>query len=152
MASQVKGSVLVGIVRFLEDRDVVGATFVEIFVVFRIDRVDFHVDDPEILAGNLDGVADVFDIAHLRAFAGEHDDFFDTRIGDVLTFAVEFFVRQAGALDLVVRVEAAVDAVVIAVVGEIDRRQDGDVVAEMAPRDQMGFLGHFFQERCSGRR
>ena len=135
MAGQMEGSILVGIVCFLEDRDIVGATFVEIFIVFRIDRIDFHVDDPEVLAGDLDGVADIFDVAHLRAFTGEHDDFFDARVGDVLTFAVEFFVGQAGALDLVVRIEAAVDAVVIAVVGEVDRRHDGDVVAEVAPCD-----------------
>lgn len=49
-------------------------------------------------------------------------------------------------------IEAAVDTVVVAVVGKINRRDDRNVIAKMAARDDMGFLGHFFQVGSSGRR
>ena len=140
------------VVRFLEYRNVVGAAFVEVFVIVGVDRVDFHADDPEILAGDLDGVSDVLNVRHLRAFAGQHEDFFDAGVGDVLAFAVELFVVQAGPLDFIVGVEAAVDAVVVAVVGKINRREDGNVGTEMAARHDVGLLGHLFQIRSGGRR
>ena len=150
MAGQVERFVLVGIVRFLEDGDVVGAAFVEVGIVLGVGRIDFHVDDPEVLTSDFDGVADVFDVAHLGTFTGQHDDFFDARVGDVFAFLMELFVVQAGPFYFIVRVKAAVDAVVVAVVGKINRGHDGNVVAEVTARDQMGFLGHFFEEGGRG--
>lgn len=63
---------------------------------------------------------------------------------------MELFVVQAGPFYFIVRVKAAVDAVVVAVVGKINRGHDGNVVAEVTARDQMGFLGHFFEEGGRG--
>ena len=152
MAGQVERFVFVGIVRFLEYSDIVGAAFVEIGIVLGVGRVYFHVDDTEVLASDFDGVADVLDVAHLRTFTGQHDDFFNARVGDILAFLVKFLIVQTGPFYFVVRVESAVDAVIVAVVGKINRRHDGNVVAEVAARDQMGFLSHFFEERGSCRR
>ena len=52
---------------------------------------------------------------------------------------MELFVVQAGPFYFIVRVKAAVDAVVVAVVGKINRGHDGNVVAEVTARDQMAF-------------
>lgn len=56
MAGQVERFVLVGIVRFLEDGDVVGAAFVEVGIVLGVGRIDFHVDDPEVLTSDFDAL------------------------------------------------------------------------------------------------
>ena len=151
MAGQVQRFVLVGVIGFLENRDVVSAAFVQVGVFIGIDRVDFHTDDAEVLAGDFDGVADVVHIGHMAAFTGEHEHLFQAGLGDVGAFLVELFVVQAGPDDFVVAVEAAVDAVIFAVVGEVDRREQVHCIAEVAARHAVGLLGNLFQEGQGGR-
>ena len=102
-----------GIIRFLEYCNVVGTTFVEIRILVGVDRIDFHADVTEVLTGDFNGIANIVYVAHLRAFAGEHEDFFHACLSDVFTFSVQFFVTEAGPLDLVVRIKPTVDTVVV---------------------------------------
>lgn len=145
VSRQMQCFILIGVVRFLENGDVICAAFMEKPVFIDVYGIDFDADDAEILTGDPDGIADIGDVRHMTAFAGEHEDFFQSRDGDVPTFPVQFVVRQAGALDLIMRIETAVNAVIFAIIGEIDRREEIDGIAEVAACDGPGFAGHFLQ-------
>ena len=55
------------------------------------------------------------------------------------------------ALDVIVAVETAVNAVILAVVGDIQRSEQIDGVAEMLLCLQSCLSRHFLQKRLSGR-
>ena len=60
--------------------------------------------------------------------------------------------RELHALDVVVAVEPAIDAIVFAVVRDVERREEIDVVAEVLARLDFRLRGHLFQVRGGGGR
>ena len=140
------------VVGFLEDGHVVHAAFVQVAVFVDIDRVDFHAHHAEILAGQLAGLADVFHAALRAAFAGEDQYFFHAAVGDDLHLVLNLLHRELHALDVVVAVEPAIDAIVFAIVRNVERREKVDVVAEVLARLDFRLRGHLFQVRGGGRR
>ena len=122
----------------------------EVGVFIGVHGVDFDPDDLEILPRELAGLADVFDPGVVAAFAGEDEDLLEAGFGDLGVFALDFAEGEAGAVDFVVAVEAAVDAVVFAVVGDVDRGEEGDGVAEVAARLCLSSPGDGFEVRLGG--
>ena len=141
-----------GIVGFLKDRHVVGAAFVEICVFVGIDRIDFQSDVSEILTRKSAGFSDIFDVAFLPALAGQDQDFFHTAVGDDLHFMLDLLEGQLHAANRIVTVEAAVNAVVAAVIGDIQRCEQIDRIAEMTSGITLGAFRHLFENGfCGGR-
>lgn len=139
------------IVGFLENSDEIGATFVEIFVVGDIGWIDLDADGGEALSGELDGFADPLDAAHALGFAGEDEDILQAGGGDGVEFFHEIVVGKGAAFDLIGAVETAVDAAIVAVIGDVQWREEGDAVAKTRAGDGLSFLCHFFNIWFGGR-
>ena len=116
MPREVQLLVAVGVVCLLEYRDVVDAAPVQICVFVGVHRVDLDADCLEIMARELAGIADVLDAARAAAFARQYENLFEPRFGDRLKLSLDFLHVELRAADFVVAVEAAVDAVIFAVV------------------------------------
>ena len=108
--------VAVGVVCLLEYRDVIDAAPVQVGVFVGVHRVDLDADGLEIAARELAGVADVLDAARAAALARQYENLFEPRFGDRLKLSLDFLHVELRAADFVVAVEAAVDAVIFAVV------------------------------------
>ena len=85
------------------------------------------------------------------AFAGENQDFLHAAVGDDLHFVFNLLHVQFHALNVVIAVEAAVNAVILAVVGDVQRGKQVNGVAEVLAGFQPGTLRHFLQKGLGGR-
>ena len=103
----------------------------QIGVFITVERINLYADDLEVLACLLAGLADVMHVAHFAAFACKNQDFLLTGGGNGLHFGSNLLAAQAGTVNFIMAVEAAVDAIVFAVVGDVERRKEGDVVAKI---------------------
>ena len=70
-------------------------------------------------AGNFNRLADVFHTADLAALPGQNQDFLHAAVSDHLHFFFDLLHGQLHTADVVIAVEAAVDAVIFAVIGDI---------------------------------
>ena len=150
MAQQVELLVALTIVGFLENGHVVYAAFMQVAVLVGIHRVDFYAYHAEILASQLAGLADVFHAALGSALACEQQNLFHAAVGNDLHLVFNLLHIQLHALDMVVAVESAVDAIVFAVVGDVDGRKEIDVVAEVLAGLDFRLGGHLFQVGSRG--
>ena len=151
VAHQVQRLVLGGVIRLLEHGHIVGAARPEIAVLVAVDGVDLQPHHAEVLPGQGAGLADVLHAAHGAALAGEDQDLLHAGVGDDPHLVLDLLPVQLHALDVVVAVEAAVDAVVLTVVGDVQGREEVDRVAEVLPGLQPGPLGHLLQKRLRRR-
>ena len=151
MAHQVQGLVLVGIVCLLKNGDIVGPALVEIAVLVGVDGVDLQPHHAEVLPGQLAGLADIFHIALGAALSGEDQDLLHAAVGDDLHLMLDLRHIQLHPLDVVVAIEAAVDAVVFAVIGDVQGGEEIDGIAEVAAGFQTGPGGHLLQKGLCGR-
>ena len=140
------------VVRFLEYGHVIDAAFVQVLVLVDIHWVDFDANELEVFTCKFACFADVFDAAFRTAFTGEQEDFFHAAIGNDFHLVLDLFHVQLHALDMVVAVEPTIDAVVFAVVRDIERREQINVVAKVTTCFNFRLGSHFFEERGSGRR
>ena len=124
----------------------------QVAVVGDIHRVDFEADVAEVLARELAGLTDVGNAALLLALARQHEDFLHAALGDNLHLVLDLVLAELQTVDVVVAVEAAVDAVVLAVIGDVEWREEVDRVAEVTARLAARALRHLLQERQGGRR
>ena len=152
MAHEVQRLVLLDVVCLLKDGDVVGAALVQVTVVGDVHRIDLEADVAEVLARELAGFADVGDAALLLALARQHENLLHAALGDDLHLVLDLLLAELQPVDVVVAVEAAVDAVILAVVGDVERREEVDRVAEVAARLAARALGHLLEKRQGGRR
>ena len=142
MPHEMQGLVLFEVVRLLKDRDIVGAAFMQIGIVLDIHRVDLKADIAEVLAREFTGLADVLDAALRLALARQHEDFLHAAVGDDFHLVLDFLGIELQAVNVIIAVEAAVDAVILAVVRDVERRKKIDRIAEMAARLTACALGH----------
>ena len=126
--------------------DVIYAALVQIGVFVDVERIDFDADNAEVLAREFDCFADVFHRRHSAALAGQQQDFLQAGCGDSLKLLLDFIHVELGAADFVVAVEAAVDTVVFAIVGDVQRGEHLHRVAEMLARLHLCALRHLFKE------
>ena len=119
----------------------------QISVLIHVERINLDADDTEILARQLNGLADVGYRRHGTALAGQNEDFLQTGLRDGLQFLLDLVHIQLGTTNLVMTVETAVNAVIFAVIGDIQRREHLHRVAEMLARFRLCALCHLFKER-----
>ena len=151
VTEQVELFVFVGVVSLLKYRHIIRAAFVEIPVFLRIDRINLKPDHAEILPCKFTGFADVFHIALTSALTGQNQDFLHTAVGNDFHLMLDLFHVQFHAADVVVAVESAVDTVILAVIGNVQRCEEIDGVAEVLAGFQPCFLCHLLKERFRGR-
>ena len=152
VTAEMQGFVLLVIIGLLEYGDVVHAAFVQISVLVHVQRIDLDADDAEILARQLDRFADVGHRRHGAALAGQQQNFLQAGLRDGLELLLDLVHVEFRAADLVMAVEAAVNAVVFAVICDVERREHLHRVAEMLARFQLRTLRHLLEERQGGRR
>ena len=116
-----KRFVFVRIVGFLEHRHIVSPALVEIFVFIGIYGVDLQTNHAEIFSCQLTGFTDVLYVALPTAFPGKDQDFLHAGVSNDLHFMLDLGHIQLHALDVVIAVEAAVNAVVFAIIGDVQR-------------------------------
>ena len=121
MAGQVESLIFLRIVSFLEHGHIVNAAFVEITVLIGVDGVNFHTHHAEIFSCELAGFTDILHITLRTAFAGKDQDLLHPGIGNDLHFIFNLLHIQLHAVDMVITVEAAVNTVVLAIIGDIQR-------------------------------
>lgn len=119
MTCQMQLCVFILIICFLENSYVIYAAFMQISVFIAVERIDFYAHNLKVLACLLAGLANVMHVTHFAAFAGENENFLLAGSGDSLHFGSNLLAVQAGALNFIMAVEAAVNAVIFAVVGYI---------------------------------
>ena len=149
VAHQVQGLVLVGVIGLLKNGDVVGPALVEIAVLVGVDGVDLQPHHAEVFSGQLAGLADIFHIALGAALSGEDQDLLHAAVRNDLHLVLDLRHVQLHPLDMVVAVEAAVDTVVFAVIGDVQGGEEIDGVAEVAAGLQPRPGGHLLQEGLS---
>lgn len=88
----------------------------QVFIVFLVHGIDFKTDNAEVAACHLARFSNIGNGGHVAAFACEHEDFLKTCGGNGLHFFFHLGKVKTGPVNLVVAVEAAVDAVIFAVV------------------------------------
>ena len=152
VARQMKLLVPCVVVGLLEHRHIVHPAPVEVGVLVGVHGVHLDAHHFEILPGDFAGLPDVLHVAHLPALSGEDEDFLQAGFGDGGHLPLNPRRVQLGPADLVVAVEAAVDAVVLAVVGDVDGGKQVHVVPKIPPLLQPGLLSHLLQEGLRRRR
>ena len=148
---QMKRLVLVCVVSFLKNGHIIDAAFMQITVLIDIDRIDFYADIAEIFLRDFHRLTDVLNIGVLAALTGQHQDLLHAGICDDFHLVLDFFERELFAADLVVAVETAVDAIVLAIVGDIDRCKNIYSITEMVLGLNLCPAGHLLQKRSRGR-
>ena len=144
--------VAIGVVGLLKNGDVVGAAFVEIAVLLGVHGVDLQAHHAEILPGQPAGFPDIFHVALPPALPGKDQNLLHAAGGNDLHLLLDLLQGELHAADVVVAVEAAVDAVVLAVVGDIQGGEEIDRVAEVLAGLQSGPGRHLLQEGLGGGR
>ena len=152
MAAQMQSGVFIGIVGFLKHGNIVHAAGVEVGVFIGIDRINFNTHHPEIFPGQLAGLADILHRGSGAAFTGENQNFLQTGVRDGFQLFFDLFHGQLGTANLVVAVKAAVDAVILAVVGNIQRGEHHHRIAEVLAGFLLSPVCHFLQKGVGGRR
>ena len=152
VAAEMQGFVLLIVIGLLEYGDVVHAAFMQISVLVHVQRIDLDADDAEILARQLDRLADVGHRRHGAALAGQHQNLLQAGLRDGLELLLDLVHVEFSAADLVVAVEAAVNAVVFAVICDVERREHLHRVAEMLARFHLRTLRHLLEKRQGRRR
>ena len=116
---QVQRLILIRIVSLLEHRYIVRAALVQITVFICVDRINLKAHHAEVFPRQLAGISDVGYIALTAALAGQNQDFLHAAVSDHLHFFFDLLHGQLHTADVVIAVEAAVDAVIFAVIGDI---------------------------------
>ena len=147
VTAEVQGFVLLVVIGLLKYGDVVHTALVQISVLIHVERINLDADDTEILARQLNGFTDVGYRRHGTALAGQNEDFLQTGLRDGLQFLFDLVHIQLGTTNLVMTVKTAVNAVIFAVIGDVQRREHLHRVAEMLARFGLCALRHLLKER-----
>ena len=116
-----------------------------------VDRIDLQTDHAEVFACQFAGFPDICYVALGTAFAGENQDFFHAAVRDDLHFMFNLLGSQLHAVDVVVTVKTAVNAVILTVVRDVERSKQVDRVSKVFACLQTGSLCHLLQKRFGGR-
>ena len=141
-----------GIIRFLKDGNIIRAAFVQIAVIFGIDRINFQAYHTKVIPCQLTCFPNIGDIAHTVAFPGQNQYLLHAGIGDYLHFVLNLLHRKLHPADLVIAVKAAVNTVILTVIGNIKRCKQIHGIAELLLRFPVRPRRHLFQKRFGGRR
>ena len=139
------------VVGFLKNGDKICPCFPQHRVFVSIHGVHFQPDRGEIFLGNADSFRNVFRTGNRTAFTGEQQYLPHAGFGDVLHFRFDFRCIQLAAGNGILAVEAAVNALVFAVVGDVQRCEQQHIVAEVLFPFFLCPPSHLFQKRLCRR-
>ena len=151
MPAQVKGFVFIGIVSFLEYRNIICTAFVQICVLIAVHRIHLKPHHLKIPAGNLAGFSQIFDIRLFPALPYQNQDFFEPGSCNRLHFLLNFLISKLRPLNFIAAVKSTVNAVIFTIIGNINRCKHIHGISKMLPRLLLCKLRHFFQERSCRR-
>ena len=152
MPHQMKGLIFVRVVGLLKHGDIVRAALVKIAVLVYIDRIDFQSYHTKILSRQLTGLPYVIHITLGAALAGENQDLLHPAVSNHLHLVFNLLHSQLHPLNMVVAVKATVDTVILAIIGNVKRREQINGIAEVLAGFQPCPLRHLLQKRlCGGR-
>ena len=150
MPQQMQRLIFSGIVGFLKHGNIICPACMQIAVIRTVHRINFQPHIPEISCRQPAGLSDVRKTAHFMAFACQKKDFFHAGLCNDLHFMFHFFHCELFARDIIITVKSAVHAVILAVICQIQRREQVDRIAKMPARFLLCLCRHFFQMRqCS---
>ena len=148
MSHQMQGLVFICVVCLLKNSHIINTTFMQIFVFIHIYRVDLDSDILKIFSCDLHRFPDICNIRICPALACQDQNFFHAGMRNNLHLMLDLLHRQLLPADVVITVEATVNAVVLAIVCNIKRCEDIDRISKMILRDLLCFPCHLFQIRC----
>ena len=152
MSHKVELLISVTVISLLKYSYIVNSAFVQILVFIGIQRIDLNPDHAEILSRQLAGFADVLHTALCAALACENKYLLHTAVGDDLHLVLDLLHIKLHALYVIIAVKSAVNAVVLAVVGDIQRSEQIYGIAEMLLGLKLRTLSHLLKERLRRRR
>ena len=118
----------------------------QIGVFIAVHRINLYAHHLKVLASQLTSFPNIAYSAHFAAFAGQNEDFLHTGFGDGLHFGYQLLPVKTCSVNAIVAIKAAVNTVILAIVGDIKGRKEGHVIAEIALALLTGLLGYFFQQ------
>ena len=152
MSHQMKCLIFIRIVSFLEHRHIIYTTFMEILIFIHIHRINLNSNIFKILSRNLYSFSNVFHIGISAALTGKHQNLFHSRLRDDLHLMFNFFKRQLLPANIVVTVKSTINAVVLAVVGNIQRCKNVHRISKMIFCNLFCLACHLLQIRSCRRR
>ena len=135
----------VAVIGFLIDDETLGSGFDHALVFGRFHGADFDADGGDEGANGADAGFEVTVADEAGVFAGDEEDVAEALGDEVTGFGDDLVDGEGGAEDGVIAREAAVLAVVDALVGDVEGGKQAHGAAEVAPGDGAGFTDHGFE-------
>ena len=152
VSHQMERLIFFRIVCLLEHRHVVHATFMKILIFIHIDRIDLDSDIFKIFPRDLYSFSNVFHIGISAALTGQNQNFFHTGLRNDLHLMLNLFKIQLLPPDIIIAVEPAVNAVVLAIIGNVQWCENINGISKMIFGNLFCFSRHLLQIRCCRRR
>ena len=140
---QMQSFVFIGIIGFLKNSHIIRPALVKILIFIRVHRIHFQTDDLEVFSSGLAGFPDVFHVGFCTAFSRKYQDLLQASLSDSFHFPLDLFFVETCAPDFIMAVESTINAVVLAVVGNVDRCEHTHAVTEIFLFFLLRFLRHF---------
>lgn len=144
-AGGVEGFVGVAVVGLLVDDEAFGTGFDKLGVLMVFHGADFDADGGEEGGELANNVLEVTVGDKLGMLPGDEEEVAEALGVQVAGFLQHLLGVEGGAQDGVVPREAAIGAVVDALVGYVEGREEADCFAEVTTRDLRGLAGERFQ-------
>ena len=152
VSRQMQRLIFIGVIGLLENGYVVGSAFVEISIFVRVHRIHLKADNPEIFPGDLTSLSNVFHVGFGTAFTGQDQNLLKSGFSDGLHLFFNLFRVKHSTIDLVMAIKTAVNTIIFTVIGNIERCEHVNAVAEMLPCLPSCLLRDLLKEREGGRR
>ena len=135
----------VALVSFLVNDKAIRARSDERSVLFRFHRTDFERDAGNFFMHGSHAVAQIIVRHKLRMFTGDEKNIAEALLLERAGFGEQIIRRERHAQDRIVAREAAVFAIVDALVREIERREEANDFAEAFDGERMRAAGKVFE-------
>ena len=119
MPHQMKRFIFIGMIGLLKYRHVIHATLMKILIFVHIHRINLYSDVFKIFLCNFHRFPDILHIRIRAALPCQNQNLFHTGTGNDLHFMLDLFKRQLFPANIIVTVESAVNAVVLAIICDI---------------------------------
>ena len=140
--------IFICIISLLEYSYIIHSTFMEIFIFIYIHRIDLNADITEIFPGDFYCFPNIFHIRISPAFSCKDQYLFHAGLCDHLHLMLDLFTGQLLSADVIVAVKTAVNTVILAVIGNVNRSKNVYRIPKMVFCDLLCLSCHGFQIRC----
>ncbi len=140
----------VAVVGFLVDDEAIGAGLGQGAVGFGFERADFEGDGGDGVVDSADGLGEVIAGDEAGVFTGDEEDIAEALALEGVGFAEDLLEGKGDPEDGVITGEAAVAAIVDALVGEVKGGEEADDSAEALSGEGLGFPAEGFEQLAAG--